>query len=65
MGAEVMERQRYITLFREPGRPVDWDFYISEDLREVADVVRNLNASGVTKYSTYPIADRVEDYSTE
>lgn len=54
---------RYITVWRKAGRPMDWDFYVSENEQEAGEVVNNLTRSGVNHYSTYPIGDRVADLS--
>ena len=60
-----MVRQRYITTWRKRDQVLEWDHYVSEDVTELASVVRNLTSQGVKQYNTFPIGDRVADMSSE
>lgn len=54
---------RHITLWRKLDNPIDWDFYVSEDMQEAEDVVANLVKQGIKRFTTFPIGDRVADLS--
>lgn len=49
---------RFITLFRKPEAPIDWDFHVSEDDREVEQVLINLEKRRVTDISTYELGPK-------
>lgn len=59
-----MSRNRHITIWRKIDNPIDWDFYVSEDMQEAQDAVANLVKQGVKKFTTFPIGDRVVDLSS-
>ncbi len=61
------QAQRYVTLWRKPppANVFEWDFHVSENLKEARTVVKNIKARGVHQYGTYPIGERVEDLSSE
>jgi hypothetical protein len=54
---------RYITLWRKPDSPIDWDFYVSEDRREADAVIRNLVGQKVRQASTYELGPVVAEMS--
>ena len=58
--------QRYITVWRKPAPDVlDWDFHTTEVRSEIPALIANLKGRGVHQYHTYPIGDKIADFSSE
>ena len=55
------DRTRFVTLWRKPDSPIDWDFYVSEDEREASTVVANLRKRKVWQASTYHLGPVCEN----
>jgi hypothetical protein len=57
---------KYIVLWRETGeRMLDWSFHTTLDLDDSREAIRNLKKDGVRQYSTYKIAEKVDELSSE
>jgi hypothetical protein len=61
---EAVAQRRYITLWRNPERVLDWDFHVSENDHEVKEVIRNLRKRGTIKQgTTYVLANEMPELS--
>lgn len=61
-----MTHQRYITCWAKvpPDSIFEWDYYVSDSIYEVGQVIFNLKKQGVIRYETYPIGDKMADHSS-
>lgn len=56
--------QMYITVWRKPIQ-LEWDYYISQDLSEAEELVRNIIEQKCRQYATYAINSRIERLSSK
>ena len=63
---EIMS-ERFITLWRKPDNPLDWDFYVSDSAHELAQAVDNLKRGDLrgTLFTTYRLGERMAGYSQD
>lgn len=54
---------RFITLWRRPDSPIDWEFHVSETEREASEVLGNLTKRGVKKATTYRLGEAMPSLS--
>jgi hypothetical protein len=43
---------------------LEWDHHVSEDERELENVIRNIKDQGVRQYNTFVLGDLVREHST-
>ena len=55
---------RCITTWRRKDRPLDSDYYVSENEDEARRVVHNLEQQGIREYRTFPLGDRLDHLSS-
>lgn len=56
---------RYITTWRKPDKPLEWDHYVSEDALEAERAVANLKERSVIQFHTYELGSQVQKLSSE
>lgn len=61
-----MTQGKYITVWRKPAPDfLEWDFHVSFHDDELPHVVRNLEKQGVRQFSTYPLSERMAEFSKD
>ena len=56
--------QRYITAWRRTDDILKWDHHVSENKRDLEEVIKNITKQGVHQYITFELGDKVLEFSS-